>query len=84
MTNKQAIKLLSRMKANLEPSISLSDGCRDVYNALDCAISALQRDGWLDYSDPAKSVYSCPVCGAVWKTEGQELAGDEYEVQRGE
>ena len=31
------------------------------------AIKALERDGTLSYDEIITSVFSCPVCGAVWR-----------------
>ena len=59
MTNKEAIEILSRQrpcKSGLEWS-----------EAIDLAISALERDGTLPYDEDTTSAVSCPVCGAIWR-----------------
>lgn len=60
MTNKEAIEILYYHKHHI---VAGSD--EDI--AIDFAISALERDGTIDYHNPATSVYACPRCGAVWK-----------------
>ena len=58
MTNEEAINLLNRMKASLEPCSTLTDVCRDVYEAIDLAIKALEENERLSllYSDMANEV----------------------------
>ena len=48
MTNQEAITILRILKNCLEPSATLTDSCKDVYEALDLAIQSLQMSPMLD------------------------------------
>lgn len=72
MTNKEAINILKRgyPDSNRYAASELEVYEYDVetYNeAVEYAIKALERDGWLDYDECGTTCLSCPVCGAVWK-----------------
>ena len=62
MTNKEAIDDLKFIKeTDILKHLHMGN------EALDLAIKALERDGWLDYDECGTTCLSCPVCGAVWR-----------------
>ena len=66
MTNKEAIRQLQYLNGYIDlEDKEMSTPKRK--NAIDLAISALERDGTLPYDGDTTSVVSCPVCGAIWR-----------------
>ena len=65
MTNKEAAEIVRTFREVMDTPITEH---RDILlGALDMAINALERDGWLDYDECGTTCLSCPVCGAVWR-----------------
>lgn len=74
MTNKEAIIWLTGIKGAFHGNCTtdtLVPISRCDVQALELAIRALERDGWLDYNDCGTTVLSCPVCGAVWRKKNE-------------
>ena len=65
MTNKEAAEIVKTFREVMDTPITEH---RDILlGALDMAINALERDGWLNYDEYITTCCTCPVCGAVWK-----------------
>lgn len=71
MKNKVAKEILKNQKDELM-SRPESDRDWELITALDIAIEALERDGTLSYDEVITSVFSCPVCGAIWRDKEDE------------
>lgn len=68
MTNKEAIEYLKWIR----PIRPYSLDKIKVQESIDLAIKALERDGSLSYDEVITSVFSCPVCGAIWRDKEQD------------